>query len=36
MRREGTRRWDPADALVPDGYVVEVVATGLNSVNDPR
>ncbi|HVM00078.1 MAG TPA: PQQ-dependent sugar dehydrogenase [Egibacteraceae bacterium] len=30
VRRSG-RRHDPADILLPDGYVAEVVATGLNA-----
>ena len=28
--RKGTRRPDPADVLVPEGFTVEVVATGFN------
>lgn len=30
-RRRGTRRHDPADVLLPDGYVAEVVATGFTT-----
>lgn len=31
IRREGDRRHDPDDILLPEGYVAEVVATGLNA-----
>jgi glucose/arabinose dehydrogenase len=31
IRREGRRRHEPADILLPDGYVAEVVATGFKT-----
>ena len=31
MKRVETRRWRPEDILLPEGYVAEVVTTGLNA-----
>src|SRR5918912_4327795 len=31
IRREGRRKHKPADILLPDGYVAEVVATGFKT-----
>src|SRR5690242_7457071 len=31
ISRTGTRRYNPGDILLPDGYAAEVVATGFNA-----
>ena len=31
IRREGRRKYDPSDVLLPEGYVAEVVATGFKT-----
>src|ERR1044071_1217120 len=31
IHREGPRRYDPSDILLPEGYVAEVVASGFNA-----
>ena len=31
IRREGRRKYEPSDILLPEGYVAEVVATGFKT-----